>query len=58
MVEPMEGVETKAPLTTKEIVMIDNTAEAEALKNLGNEEFKSGNYQKAIVYYSQALGKK
>jgi hypothetical protein len=40
----MEGVETM------------NETRAEELKNQGNEEFKKGNYQAAINYYSQALG--
>ena len=32
--------------------MIDHTEEAEALKNQGNEAFKTGDYPKAIEYYS------
>jgi len=31
-------------------------AQAENLKNQGNEAFKVGNYQQAILYYSEALG--
>lgn len=30
---------------------------AEKFKNLGNDEFKKGNYQQAIDYYSEAIGK-
>ena len=33
------------------------TAKAEKFKNKGNDEFKLGNYQNAIEYYSQAIGK-
>jgi hypothetical protein len=32
------------------------TAKAEKFKNKGNDEFKLGNYQNAIKYYSDAIG--
>lgn len=32
-------------------------SKAEEKKNLGNEQFKQGNYAKAIKFYSEALGK-
>lgn len=32
------------------------TAKAEKFKNKGNDEFKLGNYQNAIKYYSEAIG--
>ena len=31
-------------------------AQAETLKNQGNDAFKVGNFQQAIAYYSEALG--
>ena len=39
--------------------MADETidAQAEKFKNLGNDEFKLGNFQKAIDYYTKAIGK-
>ncbi len=40
----------------KNTVMIDEE-KAEELKNLGNEEFKQKNYQKAVDYYTEAIGK-
>jgi len=30
---------------------------AEEKKNLGNDEFKKGNYIKAVNFYTEALGK-
>ena len=39
----------------KNVTMIDE-AKAEELKKLGNEEFQKKNYQKAIEYYSEAIG--
>jgi len=42
--------------TNKNVVMIDEE-KAEELKKLGNEEFQKKNYQKAIEYYSEAIGK-
>lgn len=32
-------------------------SKAEEKKALGNEEFKRGNYHKAIKFYTEALGK-
>lgn len=32
------------------------TAKAKKFKNKGNEEFKLGNFQNAIKYYSDAIG--
>ena len=32
-------------------------AQAEKFKNLGNDQFKLGKFQKAIEFYSQAIGK-
>lgn len=40
----MEGVEVQGEI------------QAEEFKNRGNEEFKNGNYQQAVLLYSQALG--
>ena len=31
-------------------------SKAEEKKNKGNDEFKKGNYDKAIAYYTEALG--
>lgn len=33
------------------------TAKAEKFKNKGNDEFKLGNFQNAIKYYTDAIGK-
>ena len=41
--------------STKNVTMIDE-AKAEELKKLGNDEFQKKNYQKAIEYYSEAIG--
>ena len=32
-------------------------SKAEEKKNLGNDEFKKGNYQKAVKFYTEALSK-
>lgn len=32
-------------------------AQAERFKNLGNDQFKLGKFQKAIDFYTQAIGK-
>lgn len=32
------------------------TAKAEKFKNKGNDEYKLGNYQSAIQYYTEAIG--
>lgn len=39
--------------------MTDQNTEAQAdkFKNLGNDQFKLGKFQKAIEFYSQAIGK-
>ena len=36
---------------------MESTSKVEAKKNLGNAEFKEGNYQAAIAYYTESIGK-
>jgi len=36
---------------------VDKSSKAEAFKTKGNDQFKLGNYQAAIEYYSDAIGK-
>lgn len=37
-------------------VVLQADTSAEEYKNQGNEEFKQGNYEKAVYFYTQALG--
>ncbi len=57
----MEG-ETTIVSATKDVVMKEDNGlsaeeNAEKLKAQGNDAFKVGDYQKAIKFYSEALGK-
>lgn len=36
---------------------VDQNAKAEKYKNMGNDQFKKGNYQSAIQNYTEAIGK-